>query len=421
VQRHITIIKMVDNVVNDTTDFPITEDGALIPLGVISESGDTISTTTDGLGHTFIETVAAGYKFVDAFESDANCIPIANELGSAVSNSYILDPGQGDVTICFVNHQLIGQIVVEKVNLGGPAGDSFNAHIDGGSAVPFSQSSPSAPQTVAIGGHTVSEDFAAGYTAMGYTVLGLTNQGVCPTNPAHVDTTYPIDIASADVQVTDGETTTVCFYNKRSTVNIHVTKLEVTAGGAAAGSGWAITVTGCGHTFGPTNTNASGFVDFTNLPLCLTGYTVSENAASKAGFVPVGGTSQVVIASTAGATYNVGFENVSLVPPGCVTGCTPPVVTPTPPTPTPLTPTVVPPTATPTRPVIVPPTATPTTTDVLLGATPPASSTPIAPSTGSGLFGTSSGSTSVLLALFGLFSLSGGLATLAFSHRKTRS
>jgi hypothetical protein len=136
--------------------------------------------------------------------------------------------------------------------------------------------------------------------------------------------------------------------------------------------------------------------------------SVTNSASATIDSVNIGGSPTGAVSITIPA-------NTALCPPViilCQVGCNPPVPTPTP--------TVIPPTATPTRPVVVPPTSTPTTTDVVLGAKTPGP-TPIAPSTGSGLFGTSSGSTNVLLALFGLFALSSGLATLAFGRRKTRS
>ena len=242
---------------------------------------------------------------------------------------------------------------------------------------------------VTDGFYTLTETSPAGYT-----VIGVVNVNDNTFNPA----------ATGTGTVSNGETTVINFFN-RPTVNIHVTKTEVLDGVPVPGSGWAITVSGCGNSYGPTSTNASGYVDFTGLPLCAAGYTVSENPTSKSGFAPSGGVSHVVIADTAGTTYTVAFTNVHTTP-GCTTcnNVTPTPVTPTSTPPTP-TSTTNPPTATPTS---VPPTNTPTPLESTLGEKTPgpgASATPLAPSTGSGLFGTSRSSTNMLLVLFG-FSLS---------------
>ncbi len=76
--------------------------------------------------------------------------------------------GTGDLTVCVYNHRIEGHIIVAKVNDGGIQSDQFTAHIDGGAGVNFSAVAPSAPQTVAVGNHTVSEDSLPGYTAVGW-------------------------------------------------------------------------------------------------------------------------------------------------------------------------------------------------------------------------------------------------------------
>src|SRR6185295_3646049 len=73
--RHVTLIKQVDNVPGDTTPFLVSDNAAALP-GDISGSGDKIEETIDALSHTFHETLATGYSFVDAFESDEQCNPI---------------------------------------------------------------------------------------------------------------------------------------------------------------------------------------------------------------------------------------------------------------------------------------------------------------------------------------------------------
>ena len=306
--------------------------------------------------------------------------------------------GNWPITITGVSGLAVGHTYTQNTGndlIGDPANFGV-AHFDGIEEGTYSVQEPSA--------------------TVGYVVVGSTLNGVAQ------DADYIRDGADV-VTAFHGTNPVVRFYN-RPFVNIHVTKTEVTDNVGAPGAGWAITVVGCGHTYGPANTDASGIVDFNDLPPCAS-YTVSENANSKSGFAPAGGViSHVVSATVAGQTYPVTFTNNHLTP-GCVSNCGNNVPTPTPspspsPTATPTTPGETP------SPTVVPPTNTPTTgpTDVVLGEKTPgpgASATPLAPSTGSGFFGTSGGSTNILLALFGLLALSGGLATLAFSHRKSRN
>jgi hypothetical protein len=61
-------------------------------------------------------------------------------------------------------------------------------------------------------------------------------------------------------------------------------------------------------------------------------------------------------------------------------------------------------------------------TDVVLGEKTPgpgAKSTPIVPGTGSG-FSSTSGSMNILLAVFGVFAISGGLAALALGSKRRK-
>jgi hypothetical protein len=210
----------------------------------------------------------------------------------------------------------------------------------------------------------------------------------------------------------------VDFYNQ-PLVNIHVTKLEVSGSGTAAGEGWNVTVTGCGVNASK-KTDASGAADFTALLSCPSGYTVSEDAASKPGFVQVGPSSTTVFATIAGATYSVGFENAHIVV-SCVSGCVPTVQTPTaapslpPPSPT----TVVP---VPVTPVTATTTPRPTATDVVLGAKPPgpaASATPLPPSTGTGA-GSGDDSAPALLFAAGVVAVAGGVGAVSTARRKRR-
>ena len=64
-----------------------------------------------------------------------------------------------------------------------------------------------------------------------------------------------------------------------------------------------------------------------------------------------------------------------------------------------------------------------TPVDVILGEkTPGANATPLAPQTGSGLFGTGKSGSNLLLAVLGIFSLSAGFAVIAVANKnKSRS
>ncbi|MCZ2110146.1 MAG: hypothetical protein LC118_11375, partial [Dehalococcoidia bacterium] len=189
------------------------------------------------------------------------------------------------------------------------------------------------------------------------------------------------------------------------------------------------TVSGCSISQSAV-TDANGNASFTNLPLCSS-YTVSENINSKGGgtYTPASGypTSVAVNATTAGQVYTVLFANVKFNNPCGDGGCTPSILqtpTPTPvtPTATPVTPTVTQPTKTATQPAEVT-TPTPTQVDKVHGEkTPGANATPLAPSTGSGLFGSGKSGSNLLLAVLGIFSLSAGFAVIAVANKnKSRS
>ena len=245
------------------------------------------------------------------------------------------------------------------------------------------------------GSYTVTETLQAGWKVVGskYVIGGS------GTQPG----------LSRDFTIGLEENKEIDFFNQ-PLVAIKATKLEVVGGTTQAGEGWLITISGCGFSDSQP-TGADGSVTFPNLLPC--NYTVSEKVDSKPGFAPAGAVTKSVNATTPGQTVLVGFENVAL---GFCTTCT--NVEPTP------TPTTVPPTATPTTPANptatpVPPTATPTIVDITRGEkTPGPGITPIAPNTGNGLFGTSTGSTNMLLALIGAITLGGGLLVLAASRRR---
>ena len=140
------------------------------------------------------------------------------------------------------------------------------------------------------GSYTITETLKSGWANVGSTLDGTSLPGISRSFTLALNDHREID-----------------FYNQQL-VNIHVTKLEVVSGGNHPGSGWHITVTGCGITPLHGDTNASGVADFIGLPVCPSGYTVSEDPASKGGFAPVGAISKPVIANTGGATYTVGFR-----------------------------------------------------------------------------------------------------------------
>ncbi len=273
--------------------------------------------------------------------------------------------------------------------------------------------------------YTVTETPTTGYTTLGYKVY-YSDDDSCPaTTPSSYDGT-----SSAVVDLTPKEQTLglVCVYNQPLvTINVH--KTEQNGSVTSNGAGWSVTVSGC-STSKSAVTDANGNASFTNLPLCSS-YTVSENINSKGGgtYTPASGypTSVAVNATTAGQVYTVLFANVKFNNPCGDGGCTPSILqtpTPTPvtPTATPVTPTVTQPTKTATQPAEVT-TPTPTQVDKVHGEkTPGANATPLAPSTGSGLFGSGKSGSNLLLAVLGIFSLSAGFAVIAVANKnKSRS
>jgi hypothetical protein len=243
------------------------------------------------------------------------------------------------------------------------------------------------------GTYHVHEDAKAGFVLLGFATLYNTG-AACPDEPTAKG-------SSGTAVLTESDTfAKVCVYNQPR-VNIKVTKAEIIEGASSPGQGWKITVSGCGFTDSHPTAGSDASYTFSDLAPCT--YTVSEDASSKTGYVPLVPSSVEVIATAAGHTYEVNFINVKFG--GCVgEACLPVIVTLTP-SPTPPTPT--------------PPTPTATVTEVTFGEK-VASPTAIAPETGSGL-DNSGGTTNILLAAAGLIALSGGMATLALSHRKSRN
>ena len=247
----------------------------------------------------------------------------------------------------------------------------------------------------------------------GFTVTNVTVDGVSKGASLFASAVIP-----------NGGTTVVRFYNQPAGGIIIAHKVAVTSHNFGPDQdapndddGWIITVTSaqCGINIS-LPTDANGNATFTNLPLC-TDYVVSENPVNAAspGFNPVSPTS-IGGQTPEGQTITFLNRKVTNDPPCVNCGPTP---TPTVPTPTPTTPAT--PTSTP-----VPPTATPTEpspVSTVVGERTPgpaASATPIAPSTGGGLMGGTSGGMNLVLIIAGLLALTSGLSFVALG-RKHRS
>lgn len=106
-----------------------------------------------------------------------------------------------------------GNLIIHKVNQGGPDGDQFTADITGGAQnIPFSESTPSTAQQLNAGPYTVTEDPVSGYQYLGWALA--TNVGtpapqwVCPGGPGEGQT------GNASVTIAAGQETHLCFYNR---------------------------------------------------------------------------------------------------------------------------------------------------------------------------------------------------------------
>ena len=402
--------------------FNLTLDGAIKAAGV-ADGGTTGPMYLHSGTYTVGETSAGGPD-LGHYTSTTVC---TNAAGAPVANPVVLAVGD-DVTCTITNTRILldpVQLLVRKwddpaANLTGTAGpvSGFLMTITGTSGPALGHTYSVATDgtgsalfdNIEEGTWTVAEPASSQH----WTVIGSTANGADPDFDASRDE------PANQVTTAEGTSPYVDFYNQRL-VNIHAFKLEVAADGTTNGAGWTITVKGCGvNQSQPTDGN--GAADFEDLPLCPTGYTVSENAAGKPGFAPVSQASKVVHAVTPGATYTVGFENVKITV-VCSAGCTvavqPPVATPSPTATAPApTPTSAPPPATP----IASPTAPqPSPTDVVLGAKTPgpaSSATPVAPSTGSG---TNKGQDAPgLLFAAGVFAVAGGVVLVVAGRRRKR-
>lgn len=87
---------------------------------------------------------------------------------------------------------------------------SFNADVDGGSSFSFSELAPSSNQAASAGSHTVTEAPNALYTTLGW--ASQVNEK-CPESPTNIG-------AAANVSVTSGHTTIICFYNSKNAIQI---------------------------------------------------------------------------------------------------------------------------------------------------------------------------------------------------------
>ena len=274
----------------------------------------------------------------------------------------------------------------------------------------------------------------AGLTEGNYTIVESTS-GAYAVVGVVADDNGPVFSAGATqatVALANNDEDVVTFYNQPLR-EIRVIKTAVTRHGngpdvAAPNDddGWLITVSSVQCNYSQTiATDANGLAVFTNLPVC-NDYVVREdtNNPSSPNFGP-GGPVQFNN-QTPGLPGNplvLTFLNrKQTFDPPC-TNCNSVTPTPTPvtPTATPTTPTT---TATPTN-TPVPPTNTPTNTPttpvstVQGERTPGPGQTPIAPSTGDGLMGGTSGGMNLALIVAGLLALTSGLSFVALGRKRT--
>ncbi len=397
----------------------------------VTDGEQTFTTEITGSGtHTFDVPVGGTFTATER-EALTGACPTVNESGTfrttltPEGSQTITAPGQ-TIKFTFVNQACdivlgTGSLVIHKI------GDLNGNHVQDGSETGIQGWAMTVTGPQFPGGQVFYTDASGTITELfgikdgQYTITEENRSGYSVIGVVNGNGTFSAGSTVSTATVALGETTEVTFYNQ-PLVNIHVTKTELTNGGLHAGDGWKVTLTGCGITQQAT-TAVDGSADFTNLPLCAN-YTVSEDITSKAGFSPMDGTSRTVAATVAGTTYNVAFRNSNVT---VCTNCTNVTPTPTTPTSTPTaTPTNTPtstPTATPTKGQSTDPgtKATPTPVDAVLGEKTPgpgAQSTPLAPSTGSGMFGGNGGSANIAFALMGLIALGGGLTIMAFGKRK---
>lgn len=137
-----------------------------------------------------------------------------------------------------------GNLIIHKVNQGGPDGDQFTADITGGAQnIPFSESTPSTAQQLNAGPYTVTEDPVSGYQYLGWalaTNVGATApQWVCPGGPGEGQT------GNASVTIAAGQETHLCFYN-RPEGSIKVIKIDktISADSTRPAGGWDFNVPG---------------------------------------------------------------------------------------------------------------------------------------------------------------------------------
>jgi len=440
--RNVTIIKQVKNHPNDQTQFTVSLNGT--PLsGTISGDGlHVIHTTIDGsVSNIFSEDtpLPTGYHFFEASDH-ADCSPeTVTEVGVTSGTSYILGPGTGDATICFVNFEDPNLSITKTANPAGPVGVGNPIGFDitltnSGGAIPGVLVPDALPQGAnltwsivpavsgcSISGSGASQQLSCDFINFtGTQVIHLTSSPTIPavcgkiTNTATWQEFFPLQRAeSAQIsQIPNGSASASVTVDCGGTLT--VTKLTETNGivdGSSSALPWAFTIhsNACAYTSASTAT-VSGVATFTNVPPC-NDYQVTETGALN-GYTPIASTppsGSIVV--TSGHTTSVTYLNVRTVASGCPVGQTcrpfiPPPQTPPATLSTP-TPTVAPPT-----PTAVPPTATPTRVSVVLGEKTPGI-TPAPPSTGNGSAGRSSEVANISLAILGLLAAAGGLATLA--------
>jgi len=352
--------------------------------------------------YTVTENPKTGYSLLGYKEVllASNTAPaVCPAAGGPYADGVVTVGAEETRLVCVYNQPLLGHLIIKKVNQGGADGDGFTADITGGTQnIAFSEAATSAPQSLAAGAYTVTEDAKAGYEQLGWAIQA---GAACPPGPTSAG-------AAASATVASAADTTVCFYN-RPFITIKVHKTEVRNGNAKDGSNWTFTLSGCGITPRAAQTSSQGNIEWTNVPAAISAsgvacaYTVTETTQPDWTVSP-GDTQTTGITSGSVTLTFINTRNDA-----CVDGCFTILTTPTPPPPPPT------PTATATRPPFTP---TPKIEEEVEGVkTPGALSTPIAPSTGTGATG-GDGGTTILVVLLGLVIASGGLAVLTLGRTR---
>ncbi|MCC6382417.1 MAG: hypothetical protein IT304_07895, partial [Dehalococcoidia bacterium] len=263
--------------------------------------------------HTVAELSLTGYVPLGWALGNGGACPASPTNTGAVAAIEVT--ASATVDVCFYNEAVAaagGRIVVAKV-VTNDASDTtaFSASVDGGAALDFAQGSPTGPQDVDAGTHTVTETSIAGYTVLGWAIG--TSSASCPVGHATSG-------ATASVDVKEGVTVVVCFYNeqlpKPGTLAVHKV---VTNNGEDTTQFRATVDSGAPFGFGQGAT-ATMSVDpgsHTVSELANDNYTVVGWALGSDGSCPVAATSSAgessaMVSVTSGATTELCFYNTQV-------------------------------------------------------------------------------------------------------------